>query len=373
MSSPRSGLPPFALILACGVLSCASALAAGEPPAPIALDAARAAAAGVELAPLRPAAGGALSHLPARITVPSAQQRFVAAPVGGLVAAVLVGAGDAVQVGQPLARIASPELLGLRRDLSQASAEHERARLALQRDRQLHAEGLIAASRLEATQAAASQAGAALAEKRALLGLAGSGGDGGSGELTVVAPIAGVVLAQQVQPGARVDAAAPLFHLARLEPLALEVELPLAMVGQVAVGQRLRVPAVGAQGKVMAVGRAVSGAQTVTVRGLLDRGLGALGPGQNVEAEIDAADGAAAADAAWQVPASALVRLGEDAAAGGAVFARRGEAFQPVPVTVLGERGGDVVVRGELRADDRVAVRGASLLKAAAMGIGKGE
>lgn len=359
-----------AAALAAGLLAALPVLAAGELPAPIAIDTVRARAAGIELAPVRPAAGGALGHLPARVVVPNAQQRFVAAPVGGLVAAVLVGSGDAVAAGQPLARIASPELLGLRRDLAQAGAEHERARLALQRDRQLHAEGLIAASRLEATQAAADQAAAALAEKRALLGLAGSAGQGGSGELIVTAPIAGVVLAQQVQPGARVEAAAPLFQIARLEPLALEVELPPALAAQVAVGQRLRVPAAAAEGKVVAVGRAVSGAQTVTVRGLLERNPAALGPGQNVEAEIDTGAAAAGAEGIWQLPATALVRLGEDAAAGSAVFARRGEAFQPVPVTVLGERGGTVMARGELRADDRVAVRGASLLKAAAMGIG---
>lgn len=338
-------------------------------PQTVVLDAGRIAAAGIELAPVQSAAGGAIAHLPARVTVPNAQQRFVAAPVGGLVAAVLVGSGDTVKAGQPLARIASPDLLALRRDLAQAQAEHERARLALQRDQQLHQEGLIAAARLETTRAVTGAAAAALAEKRALLGLSGAGsgnGGEGGGELTVVAPIAGVVLAQPVQPGARVEAAAPLFQIARLDPLALEIELPPALAAQVRPGQRLRVPAAGAAGKVVAVGRAVSGAQTVTVRGLLDGGATTLGPGQHVEVDIDTGGEAAAA---WQLPVGALVRLGEGAA-DSAVFARRGEAFQAVPVTVLGERGRDVVVRGALQADDRVVVRGASLLKAAAMGMG---
>lgn len=353
----------------------ATAAGAAELPSPVAFDATRAAASGVELAPVRAAVGAEFDHLPARVALPNAQQRFVAAPVGGLVAAVLVGVGDVVKAGQPLARIASPELLGLRRDLAQAAAEQERARLALKRDQQLHDEGLIAAARLEATRAAASQADAALAEKRAVLGLAGAAGQGAGGELVVTAPMGGVVLAQQAQPGGRVDAAAPLFQIARLDPLALEVDVPLALAGKVAVGQRLRVPAVGAEGRVVAVGRAVSGAQTVMVRGLLDGKAGALGPGQNVEVALDTGTAIGAAGG-WQLPVAAVVRLGE-AADGAAVFARRGEVFQPVAVKVLGERtaAGEtvVVVRGELQADDRVVVRGASLLKAAAMGMGKGE
>ncbi|WP_050976084.1 efflux RND transporter periplasmic adaptor subunit [Azoarcus olearius] len=349
--------------------SVAAPVAAAEA---VVLDAARLTAAGIELAPVQAAGAASLAHLPARVVVPSAQQRFVAAPVAGLVAAVLVGSGETVRAGQPLARIASPELLALRRDLTQAGAEQERARLALQRDQQLHAEGLIPAARLEATRAAAAQAGAALAERRALLGLSGGASEGG-GELTIVAPIAGVVLAQPAQPGMRVEAAAPLFHIARLDPLALEVDLPPALAAQLKPGLRVRVPAGGAEGRVVAVGRAVSGAQTVTVRALLDRGLGALGPGQNVEVEIErGGDAAAGAAPVWAVPASALVRLGEDGG-GSAVFVRRGDAFVPVPVSVLGEQGGNAVLRGELHADERVAVRGASLLKAAAMGIGKGE
>jgi len=39
----------------------------------------------------------------------------------------------------------------------------------------------------------------------------------------------------------------------------------------------------------------------------------------------------------------------------------------------VGESGGEVVLRGNLAAGDRVVVKGASSLKAAAMGIGQGE
>src|SRR5690606_41938087 len=165
-----------------------------------------------------------------------------AAPVSALVTAVLVGTGDSVKAGQPLATLSSAELIGLRRDLVQASAERDRAARALARDQALFAEGLIPASRVEASRAAERQAAALLAERRALLKLAGAA-PGGSAELTVKSPIDGVLLSQQVRAGERVEPATTLFQVARLEPLALEIDVPVALADGLAAGLAVRIPA----------------------------------------------------------------------------------------------------------------------------------
>lgn len=337
--------------------------------APTSLESARFAAAGIQTTPVLGADAGWLGHLPARVTVPNAQLRFVAAPVSALVTAVLVGTGESVKAGQPLATLSSAELIGLRRDLVQAGAERDRAGRALARDQALFAEGLIPESRVEASRAADRQAAALLAERRALLQLAGAA-SGGSAELTVRSPIDGVLLSQQVRAGERVEPATTLFQVARLEPLALEIDVPVALADGLAAGQAVRIPASGSEGKVIAVGRAVGGGQTIVVRAQIDTHLAALNPGQQVEAEIAVRprDGNRPA---WRIPGSALVRLsGTDSQP--VVFAERNGRYVVIPVELVSGSDQERVVRGGLEAGDRVVSRGTSQLKAA-LGSGSGD
>jgi RND family efflux transporter MFP subunit len=317
---------------------------------------------GVETTPVRRVSAERIAHLPAHVQVPNAQQRYVAAPIGGLVTEVRVGIGDTVKKGQTLARVASPELLALQRDLAQAVAERERTRRALARDETLLSEGLVPESRVESTRAADRLAQAALAEKRNLLALSGVR-PLSAGTFELVAPIDGVVLTQDVHSGQRIDAATTLFRVARLDPLELQIDVPISAVPRVSLGAPVAVPQEGATGRVIAIGRAVGDAQTVSVRARLESGLATLGPGQHVEAEI-AIRPAGEGEQSWLVPAAALVRLG----AGGsnpAVFAMRDDRYVAVPAVVLGESGSDLVVRAALADGERVVSAGASQLKAA--------
>ena len=179
----------------------------------------------------------------------------------------------------------------------------------------------------------------------------------------MLAPIAGVVLSQDVRPGQRVDAATPLMQIARLDPLELQIDVPIASALRLASGAAVHVPAAGASGRVIAVGRAVGDAQTVSVRALLDAGLAALGPGQHVEAEIDARP-APGGERSWIVPPAALVRLGP-AGTQSAVFVRRGERYIAVPALPIGESARDLVVQAALSEGEQVVASGASQLKAA--------
>ncbi len=349
-----------AATIAATAIVASQALAAHDSPS---LPARQFATAGIETVPARAASSDRISHLPAHVQVPNAQQRFVATPIGGLVTEVRVGVGDTVKEGQPLARVVSAELLALQRDLAQAGAERERSQRALARDERLLAEGLVAESRVDASRAADRQAQAALAEKRNLLALSGAR-PLSAGNFELVAPISGVVLAQEVHPGQRIDAATTLFRIARLDPLELQIDVPIAAASRVAVGAAVHVPQAGGVGRVIAVGRAVGDAQTVLVRARLDFGTTKLGPGQHVEAEIDASETAASGERSWAVPAAALVRLG----AGGSapvVFVLRGESYVAVPAVPLGELGGDIVVQAALNNGEPVVATGASQLKAA--------
>lgn len=323
---------------------------------------------GIETVPLEAARSAGTAGFPARVVIPTGQERVVAAPLPGLVESLEAAPGMAVRRGQPLARLAGGAALQMRREYLEASAEADLARRTLQRDEALLQEGIIAQARLEASRAAAQRSAALLAERREALRLAGipegAAGRAPNAGITVSAPLDGVVLEQAVMVGQRVEAATPLYRIARLAPLWLEMQVPLAAADGLREGLAVAVPGTAARGKVIAVGRAVDAAsQGVLVRALIDRGAEALRAGQGVEARVELPAGAQGVN----VPQAALVRQQEQAY----VFVQQAGGFQPRPVKVLGAAGESALVSGPLQPGERVAVGGLSSLKAAWMGIGR--
>ena len=187
--------------------------------------------------------GGELAQggLPGRVVVPNEQIRVVAAPVGGMIETLAVAPGAAVKRGQVLARLASPQALELQRDVVQAASQRQLAQQSLKRDEQLFAEGLIAESRLQASRAAAAQADALAAEKRQVATLAGVTQGQVGGPLALPSPIDGVVLEQAASVGQRVEASTLIYRIARLSPLWIEVQVPLALAAEVSIGTPLQV------------------------------------------------------------------------------------------------------------------------------------
>lgn len=306
-------------------------------------------------------AGGIATQggLPAQVVVPPAQLRVVSAPLPGLIEAVLVAPGMKVRAGQALAQLASKEALELRRDLRQTAAQTELTRATLKRDEILFQEGLIPAARLQASQAAATQAEAAAGERRQALALAGGNAEGNA-TLLLKSPIDGVILEQDAAIGQRVDLAAPLFRIGRLSPLWLEIQVN----AELAIGARegMTVRAGGAVGKLITVGQAVAGnSQTVLLRALLTSGADKLRPGQALSAEL------ALPAAQTRLPLTAIVTHNQRTV----VFVRAGEHnFHAVPVQIGSALGDSVPVSG-LQPGAVVAVKGVSNLKAIWTGVGR--
>jgi len=317
-------------------------------------------------APGQALAGG----LPATIEIPNGQQRVIAAPLAGIIESLETSPGLSVRKGQVLARLASPQALELQRDRIQADAQASLTKQTLQRDEQLFREGLIAESRLQAARANATQAAAQAAERRQELSLAQhSGGH----TLSLTAPIAGTVLEQLVTVGQRVEQAAPLYRIARLDPLVVDIQVPLPVASRVRAGAPIRIPSTGASGEVTAVGRAVDPAsQSVRVRGTINRGADSMRPGQVTTADLVLAEGpkgpTGAADS--QVPASAVLHHKDKSWI--FVTAREGDAtgYRALPVTVGGRIGDAVLVSG-LPAGAQVVTHGIAALKANWLGVGK--
>lgn len=311
-------------------------------------------------------------RFPAEIVVPIGQERVVSAPQSGLLDQLFVAAGQEVKKGQAIAHLTSSDLLGLQRDYLQAMTQKKLAAKSLARDAELFKDGIIPQRRYLETESEHEEISASLAQRKQALRLAGMSDDainkmspssGMNSGITLTAPIDGQVLEQMVTTGQRVDMAMPLYRIAKLHPLWLEIHAPLEGLPLVKLGMPVQVPKLQASGKLIAVIRSVNKAdQTVHLRAEITQGSEKLSPGQMVEAEISL--GAQAQH--FSVPKTALARQGAEAL----VFVQTKTGFYPLKVKVIFEEGDEVVVDAAFKGDERIAVSGIAAIKGTWLGLG---
>ncbi|WP_205082659.1 efflux RND transporter periplasmic adaptor subunit [Paracraurococcus ruber] len=346
------------------VLLLPTAAPAADPPVNdilIRLDDRRARAAGIDVARVQAEAGTAQTMLPGTVMVPPQQLRVVAAPAAGLLEAVLVAPNEPVKAGQPIARLRSTDLLEAQRTYLQALSAEQLAQQKLTRDEQLFRERIIAERRLLTARADHDFARTTLQEREQYLSLLGMADSDiralrdsrrMAAALTVVAPEDGVVLELRASAGERVAASAPLFAIARLKPLWVNLQVPLAQAMAVEPGTRMSVPGTPAQGEVVRLGRSVDPAtQSVAATVQVEDGAESLRPGQVVNASVALRPNGTPQ---WRVPAGAVVRH----AGRSWVFVKTAEGFRAKPVTVIAETPNATSIRAGLAPDDSVATRG---------------
>lgn len=324
---------------------------------PVPLTAEQARALGVRFSPIQTSAKLEVgTH--ARVVFRPDAQYVVAAPYAGIVPRVIVAVGQTVRQGQALATFASAQLFEASRALTEANSQASLAQKSLARDKLLFDDGIIAHSRLQATEARTTEAAAMVKARRAELASAGIAFAGTGGEAQLVASWPGVVSEVNAIPGARVEAAAPLFRIVNPDGLELDLlvgrDIPVPSPGDsVEVRQR------GAAGKVIGIAPTGDGTAGVRVRASLDQ-RGDLRAGENINVTL-VLRGAAATDAPGRqrIPAAALVywqgRPG--------VFLATDKGFKFHGVTVDSTDEATAVVRANLPAGARVAVTGIGALK----------
>ncbi|MEQ1630680.1 MAG: efflux RND transporter periplasmic adaptor subunit [Gallionella sp.] len=329
---------------------------------------------GIVTAPLPTKSNGDVSGLPAQVVVPGNQLFVMSSPMPGLVEQTLVGVGDSVRKGQVMATLQSPAFAEAQRGYLQASVQDQLAKDNLTRDESLFKDGIIAESRFRQSKGAALEAHAALAERKQLLRLSGMNDsalsklrDGDlSNSLTLTAPIDGVVLEKTVSAGQRLDAAVPMFKVAKLTPLALEIQAPVAMTRDLRVGAVIDIPAFNASGKLTAIGRGLTGTnQSVLLRGIITKGTENLRPNQFVEASI-ATGGDGNTGSQWEIPNGAISRIDGKSM----IFVSTAQGFRAQTVTIKNEGSQNSVITAALKGDEQIAVRGVSSLKSSLLGIG---
>ena len=317
---------------------------------------------------------GEVSGLPAQVVIPSNQMFIISTPLPAMIEQTLVGVGDRVKQGQTIARLQSPALAEAQRGLLQASAQNHLAQENLTRDESLYKDGIISQSRYRTTKGAALEAQAALAERKQMLHASGMSTAAIAGLqsanslnnlFTLTSPTDGVVLEKMASAGQRLDAAVPIFKIAKVDSLALEIQAPLAVTRELKIGAAITILSPVASGKLTAIGQSLTSTnQTVLLRGVILTGTENLRPGQFVEASVSTAVNGRAQ---WDIPNSAISRI----AGKTMIFVATPQGFHAQAVSVLNEGAQNSVISGALNGNEKIAVQGVSALKASMMGIGE--
>ena len=314
---------------------------------------------------------------PAKVVIPPTQEYIVSASQAGLITKLNAALGDNVKKGDVLAQLNSPDLLSMQRLYLKAVSEMQLGSFAYQRDKKLAEEGVIAERRWQETSSQYNAFVSEVNEHKQLLEIAGmTAGEIDrltqtrqlSSRLSVHAPITGVVMDRMAVAGERMDILAPLYRIANLDELWLEINIPHEHIGRIKVGDQVRVENSPVSAKITLLGQSVNPEnQTLLARAVLVPKLelgnqNALRAGQSINTQIIQTSDTAV----FTVPNTAIAQ-NEGLSF---IFIRNQAGFTVSPVIVIGRQGEESIISGDLKGDEDIAVKGAVALKAAWLGLG---
>lgn len=295
----------------------------------------------------------------------------VFSPLAGRVASIKGARGQAVKVGDELARITSPDFGQAQADAVKSEADLALAKRVLERTRELLKQGVLPQKELDTAENAFDDAQSE--RDRAVERLAVWGGRGGdvNGSFALKAPMGGVIVDRNVQPGQEVRSdqmlagmavvAAPLFVISDPESLWVHLDVSEQDLSNLQVGQKLEIRsrAYGDQvfpGVLTVIGQSLNPeTRTVVAKGSVANPKKLLKAQMYVDVNV-----------ITQVPRMPLVPIK-------AVFLREGKAcvfvrlsesvFEMRRITTAAEDAGHVFVSKGLTAGEAVVSDGALVLE----------
>ncbi len=332
---------------------------------------------GIKLGTLQSAKQIPILYAPAKVVAPPSQEYTVAASQMGLITKMNVAIGDNVKKGDILAQLDSPDLLSMQRLYLKAVSDLQLSSLAYQRDKKLFADGAIAERRWQETasqhQAFVSEAD----EHRQLLTIAGmTNGEIDhltktrrlNGQLNIHAPINGVIMERLAEAGSRIDLLSPIYRIANLDELWLELNIPQERIDSVKVGDKVIIEDTheSVSAKISLLGQSVNPKnQTVHARAVIKGPQATVRVGQQVNIQIIQNTNSTA----YKLPNVAIAQNEGSSF----VFVRTASGFLVKPIKVLGKQGDESVVSGDFTGGEQIAVQGAVALKANWLGLGSEE
>lgn len=306
----------------------------------------------------------------ALVVLPPNNDTALSSPLSGKIVQLGAALGDQVVVGQVLAEIQSADFLTLQRDYLAAHFANVVAKSQHKRDLALYGDGIIAERRLQQTLATAQTTQARHSEASQLLTFAGmdlvaieklSTEQNLQPTLQLRTPVTGTVIDRLMNAGAYVETASPLYRVADLSTLWLEIQVPEEQSAAIAIGMRVALVDHGnTSAFVTSVSQAVDPlTQTVAMRATIEDNVGRLKPGQFVSANILSRT-LTADRSIWSVPIGAVVHRGQATY----VFTQSESGFDVRPVSVIASDSHNAYITSGIDANSRVVSIGVSVLKA---------
>lgn len=324
----------------------------------------------------------AMSAVLPGVLVPNEDQTArLGALVGGRVVSVLVNPGDRVARGQVLVTLNSPEAATAQSEAASADAAlaSQRAQTTYARSARDRAERLLALKAIprqdyeravaddELARAAIVHAESEARRARSTVEQLGAVGSA-SGEVRVVSPLPGVLLARTAVPGAVVEAGSALAVVTDPSSLWLLVQAPEQFAPLFAIGAQLRftLSAFAAEtlsAPIEAVGAALDPeTRTLGVRARVANARGRLKPEMLASVMVQGAQRTSGVvlpdDAVQQLNGKPVVFVATPDGKGGVHLMARA-------VTAGPRSGGRIAVTGGVKAGELVVTRGAFTVKAA--------
>ena len=330
------------------------------------------AALGIEIETAGPGRLSVTAELPGEVQVDGDRMAHVAPRVGGVVREVRASLGDTVRKGQLLAVLSSRELAD---DKATYLAAAERLRMAnatFAREERLF-EGKISSEQdfLDAKRDRAEGRIEFRASEQKLLALGVTAEevrqlpdshDVALTDYRLLSPFDGTVIDRHITLGETVAAEDPVFTVADLSTVWIDLSVYQRDIGAVRAGQKVRVETNHGDEAELVIDfvQPLVGEETRTAlaRIIAPNPGGHWHPGCFVKAKVATSAGD---EARVVVPESAVIRMpdGDDV-----VFLLTGEGFEPVVVTLGLRSGGQVEVASGLDPGERFVARGGFSLKA---------
>ena len=330
---------------------------------------------GVTLGKLEPVKQIPVLTAPAKVVIPPTQEYIVSASQAGLITKLNAAIGDNVKKGEVLAQLNSPDLLTLQREYLKAGSVLQLASNTYQRDKKLMEDGVIADRRWQETrnqyQSYASEAN----EHRQLLEIAGMTAHDINrlgkthqlnSQLNVHSPISGIVMERMAVAGTRIDILAPIYRIANLDELWLEINIPHERIGSIKVGDQVQIENSPISAEISLLGQSVNPEnQTLLARAIIKGKQSAVRAGQTINTQIIQS----IENTAFKVSNAAIAQNEGKSF----IFIRTQDGFKVSPVTILGKQREESIISGELTGNEDIAIKGAVALKANWLGLGSAE
>jgi cobalt-zinc-cadmium efflux system membrane fusion protein len=329
----------------------------------------------IEIGQLKPAPVLALLTAPANVVIPPEHESLVSTPQAGLIHEMNWAVGDRVQKNQPMARLNSPELLILQQRYLQVDHQRQLALSNYQRDQKLLDAGIIPAKRWQESRSIYNSLDSEINSLQQLLAISGMSASEittlsvthkFNSQITISTPISGVVLERMAVVGERVNALAPLYKIADIEQLWLEIAIPQEQIDRVHIGDQVRISHHMATATVSLLAQSVNpSTQAVIARAIINRNAADVRVGQSVNVELIQKNQALA----YEVPNTALAQNQGQTY----LFIRSAQGFKVLAIKVLGKQSNYSIISGALNGSESCAIKGAVALKALWLGLGSDE